>query len=54
MLGGIFDFLGKFFIFNNEYRANIKNKKEIVQFLTHEGLFRKEHRLFPLPSTSEN
>lgn len=45
VLGGLFDFLGKILVRFPNVRQNLSEKKKMIEFLTHQGLFKKEKRI---------
>jgi hypothetical protein len=45
VLGGIFDYLGQILIRFPMIRQNLPDKSKFVQFLTHQGLFKKETKI---------
>lgn len=45
VLAGLFDFLGKLLVRFPIVRQKLPEKKKFIQFLTHQGLFKKEKRM---------
>ena len=45
VLGGIFDYLGQILTRFSVIRQNLPDKSKFVEFLTHQGLFKKETKM---------
>lgn len=45
VLGGLLDFLGKVLVTFSAVRQSLSERKKIIEFLTHQGLFKKEKRM---------
>jgi hypothetical protein len=53
VLTGLFEFLSATLIKFPEVRTNLLEKKKLIEYLTHQGLFKKEKRINPQKGLGE-